>query len=44
MADWLKNFMDMVKTMDLTNVCIQNNNTEVFPDMLKVNEKFISFM
>ena len=29
MTDWLKNFMDMVKTMDLTNVCIQNNNTEV---------------
>ena len=36
--------MDMVITKDLTNVSIQNNNTEVFPDMLKVNEKFISFM
>ena len=44
MTDLLKNFMDMVITMDLTNACIQNNNTEVFADMLKVNEKFIRFM
>ena len=44
MTDWLKNFMVMVITMDLTNVCIQNNNTEVFADMLKVNKKFIRFM
>ena len=44
MTDWLKNFMVMVITMDLTNVCIQNNKTEVFADMLKVNKKFIRFM
>ena len=39
MTDLLKNFMDMVITMDLTSVCIQNNNTEVFADMLKCNPK-----
>ena len=29
MTEGLKNFMDIVITMDLNSVCMQNNNTEV---------------